>query len=200
MRSAVAAQPRRRANPTLSATPSRSFAFSSVDCTCALSCYEAGANVPRPENTAAVVNGLIVLLGPFIFLVGGSLLVPDHTDTSTTVRAPGASPFAAFVDLATTAAAMAPGLVPLALIASWRTRVHAKTWLAHEGSGWRGVLEAGGCGFLIALAVLMPGIIRTPLLALPYVIAYGGVAFLLGLALGFVLRGAAVLTLRVHSD
>jgi hypothetical protein len=156
--------------------------------------------VPRPENTAAAVNGLIVLLGPFIFLVGGSLLVPDHTDTSTTVRAPGASPFAAFVDLARLAAAMAPGLVPLALIASWRTRVHAKRWLSNEGRGWRGVLEAGGCGFLIALAVLMPGIIRTPLLAPPYVTVYGSAAFVLGLAVGFVLRAAAVLILSVHRD
>ena len=154
----------------------------------------------RPEHTAAVVNGLMVLLGPFALLVAGTLLAPDHSDTSTTVRAPGVSPLAGLVDLARIAWAMAPGLVPLALIAAWRTRVHAKRWLTNQGNGGQGVLEAGACGFLIALAVLMRGIIRTPLLAGPYVLVYGGGAFVLGLVVGLVLWTAAVITLKAHGS
>jgi hypothetical protein len=149
----------------------------------------------RPENTAAVVNGLIVLFGPFALLIVVSLLAPDHSDASTTVRAPGASPFGSLLELAQIAWAMAPVLLPLALIAGWRTRVHARRWLRDESRGWRGVAEAGACGFLIALAVVTAGIIRTPLLALPYVLVYGSAAFLLGLIVGLVLRTAAVLVL-----
>ena len=72
--------------------------------------------------------------------------------------------------------------VPLALIAAWRTRVHARRYLKGEGTGWPGVIEAGALGFGIAVLVLSRGILTRPAEALPYVVAYGGIALIVGLA------------------
>jgi hypothetical protein len=47
---------------------------------------------------------------------------------------------------------------PLALVAAWRTWVHAARNRSGGGNGWQGVLEAGAAGFVIALWVLAPGI------------------------------------------
>ena len=67
------------------------------------------------------------------------------------------------------------------------------------GNGWQGVLEAGAAGFVIALWVLAPGIAMQPTKAPPYVIFYGGAALILGLAIGVVLRMAAMLVLKRQS-
>ena len=88
---------------------------------------------------------------------------------------------------------------PLALVAAWRTWVHAARYRSGGGNGWQGVLEAGAAGFVIALWVLAPGIAMQPTKAPPYVIVYGGAALILGLAIGVVLRMAAMLVLKRQS-
>jgi len=85
---------------------------------------------------------------------------------------------------------------PLALVAAWRTWVHAARYRSGHGRAWQGVLEAGAAGFVIALFVLAPGIAMQPTKAPPYVVFYGGAALVLGLAIGLVLRTAAILVLK----
>jgi hypothetical protein len=60
------------------------------------------------------------------------------------------------------------------------------------------VLEAGACGFVLALVYFAPGILTRPRDAPPYVIFYGGIALVLGLIVGLLLRTAAILVLRAH--
>jgi hypothetical protein len=85
---------------------------------------------------------------------------------------------------------------PLAAITAWRTWVHARRRLEGVAS-FRGVAEAAGCGFAIALIVLAPGIIFKPLEAPPYVIFYGGVAIIFGALVGAVLHAAALAAMRL---
>src|SRR5262249_31783242 len=89
--------------------------------------------------------------------------------------------------------------VPLALVAGWRTSVHARRYVRPENRGWQGVAESAAVGFVIALAVLARGIVMRPLDAPPYLIADGGGALRLGLAIGLVLRAAAMCVLAVLS-
>jgi hypothetical protein len=87
-------------------------------------------------------------------------------------------------------------LLPVGLAAAaWRTWVHARRYVAEEASGWLGVAEAGAVGFSIALLILSPGILTRPAQAPPYIIVYGGIALLVGLALGVILRTTAILVL-----
>ena len=146
----------------------------------------------RPENAAAIVNGLIVLLLPIVLLVVGSYVQP-HSDTSVTVRAPGSSSRPPYLFLMEAAL----WWFPFAALAAWRTRVHAKRWRERQVGSWRGVAEAGACGFAVALAVLARGIVTRPTEAAPYVIAYGGFALVVGLVIGLLLRMTALLVLRL---
>ena len=59
-----------------------------------------------------------------------------------------------------------------------------------------GVAEAGASGLILALLYLAPGIVTRPAEAPPYVIAYGGGALLLGVAVGLFLRTTAILVLK----
>jgi hypothetical protein len=86
--------------------------------------------------------------------------------------------------------------VPLAMLAGWRTWVHAKRIREHEGTGWRGVAEAGALGFLLAMGVLAYGIVTRQADALPYVVFYGGAALLIGVTLGCALRATGLLVLK----
>ena len=51
----------------------------------------------RPEDIAAWVNGLLVLILPLAFLVAGGVIVDADSDDSVTVRAPGSPGIAAAV-------------------------------------------------------------------------------------------------------
>lgn len=147
----------------------------------------------RPEVAAAVTSGLLVLVLPIAFrLLSG---VFENTDTSVTVRPPmsierlvlGASRTA--VSLLVSA--------PFAAVAAWRTWVHALRWRAGLGAGAQGIFEAGLTGLIPMVLYLLPGIVARPIEALPFVMAYGGMAFLAGLVVGVVLRTTAIAVLAV---
>ena len=82
-------------------------------------------------------------------------------------------------------------------VTAWRTWVHAKNWRRRGERGWKGVAEGSAVGFLVALLILLPSIIRRPLDAPPFLVVYGGLAAIVGLVIAFVLRLAAVLVLKV---
>jgi hypothetical protein len=141
-----------------------------------------------PEAAAAVANGVIVLLLPIIMPMLG-----HQNSYSTTVHPPGWSPWLAALGAFITAARL---MFPLAVLAAWRTWVHAARRRRGTRS-WQGVAEAGACGFLIALVVLARGILANPLAAMIYVLVYGGAALVVGLAVGLILHLSAVVVLRL---
>lgn len=141
-----------------------------------------------------LVNGSIFAFLPLVLLVLPVALTPEISDTSTTVRPEGASPLTVVAVGAWLE--MWRVLVPLALVASWRTFVHTKRWLTDDDRSWRAVLEAGACGFLYMLLHLGHGIVTQPSQAPPYVVVYGGLALIIGLIVGLVLRTTALLFLR----
>jgi hypothetical protein len=65
--------------------------------------------------------------------------------------------------------------------------VHARRWLETSARGAQGILEGAAYGFAAAVVVLLPGIVTAPTHAPPYVLAYGGLAAVLGRAVGTVL-------------
>ena len=148
----------------------------------------------RPDLAVAVVNGLLVLLVPLLLLALGPFLFDGDSNTSVTVRAPGASVLRPFLNLGWEASV----LLPFAILAGWRTNVHARQWLEGRGAGWRGVIEAVATAAGIALFVLAPGIVTRPADAPPYVMVYGGAASIMGLLVGLTLRTTALLLLRRH--
>lgn len=151
----------------------------------------------HPENAAAIVNALVVLLGPVLLLVAANMLPDRISNTGTTVRASAGPRLEEVVALLV---GLASGLAPPAVFTGWRTRVLARRWLADRRGDWRGVAEAGAAGFGIALLVLARGILTRPTEALPYVIVYGGAALILGLLVGLLLRAVALFVLRRLED
>ena len=147
----------------------------------------------HPENAAAVINGLVVAFGPALLLLAAMLLHDDTSATSITVRPPGWSSVASFISGFVMVVSF---MVPAAVVAGWRTRVHAERWLRVREAGWQGVGEAGAAGFTIALLVLIRGILTRPLEAPPYILVYGGLALAVGLATGIVLHAVALLVLK----
>ncbi len=142
---------------------------------------------------AAVVNGLLVVLLPLTVLVTASSMNLQSTDASVTAPDPDPPRGWAVTPVVIRTAFV---LVPFALLAAWRTWVYAGRWCDRRDRGWRAVAEAGGCGLILALLYLAPGIVTRPGDAPPYVIAYGGAALLLGLLMGLLLRTTAILCLR----
>jgi hypothetical protein len=146
---------------------------------------------------AAVVNGLLILTLPFT--LGAVVTLFDfqsNAGTTVTARVSSTSEYVArwVVEIGTVLAFAAP----FALVAAWRTWVHAAHTEAGRGSGWQGVVEAGMLGLIAVLVVLVPvNITRLPS-ALPYIAAYGTMATALGVGLGLGLRFTALLALRGH--
>ena len=149
----------------------------------------------RPAILAALVNGLIVEFLPAgvvaLHAIAESVGLGARSN-GVTVHPVGWTPW-----VPTAAAVSTYGLImlPFAAIATWRTWVHAKRRRESGAEGWQGVAEAAACGFLTLIVLLLRAIVRQPLQAVPYVIVYGGLAALIGLVLGVVLRMMAVLVL-----
>jgi hypothetical protein len=148
-----------------------------------------------PGSVAAAVNAAIVVLLPVILLAAGSLVLDPDSNTSVTVRPPGA-PVIGPIILAL--AQVAWWTLPFATLAGWRTWVYATRWQEQRRGSWLAVAEAGGWGLAVALVILAPGIVTRPMEAPPYLIGYGGFAVLVGLVLGLVLRTATLIVLRLH--
>ena len=141
--------------------------------------------------SVALLNGLLVLVGSTWLLAW--LPYADFREASgVTVRAEAAT-----INEAAIARQTALLVMPFALLAGWRTWVHARKWLEGRGAGWRGVLESGACAVAVALFVLAPGIVTRPAEAPPYLLVYGGGALLLGLLVGVCLWISAVLCLSL---
>jgi hypothetical protein len=156
--------------------------------------------VVKHERTAiivALVNAVVVYLLPLAFAGAVALLVPDFGNQSSHVV--GVDPDRARVwsNRIQLIGAYLMGLAPFAMAAAWRTFVHARGWLERGAFGVWGILEAGVCGFAGALLVLLPGILTKPGQAPPYVIAYGGLAAAVGLAVGVVLWITGTIALRL---
>lgn len=148
----------------------------------------------REATVTALVNAGIVFLLPLVAAVVVGLFGARYSNGSTSVRVPGPDYAERQLKLIV---AYVTATSPFAMVAAWRTFVHAKGWLERGDPGWRGVLEAGAGGFLATLIVLLPGILTTPAQAPAYVVTYGSLTFTLGLALGALLRTTALATLRV---
>jgi hypothetical protein len=91
----------------------------------------------------------------------------------------------------------------LALIAAWRSRVHARAWIAEPGSAWRGVIEAACLGPLITFLVLTPAVIgrlfERPEEVIPMLgdmALWSAPMVPIGLAAGLILRAVALFQLR----
>jgi hypothetical protein len=151
----------------------------------------------RPEAIAALVNGLLVWLLPVgisaLFTIGSGLGL-GASDTNTTVYADGWTPLDPI--LATTFR-FGIVMVPFAVVAAWRTWVHAKRRRELGTSGWQGVRDAGACGLVAVLVVMTPGILTHPAQAMPYVLGLGAYAVLFGLLIGLLLRASAIIVLKV---
>ncbi len=152
----------------------------------------------RAEYAAALTNFALVIL-----LAVGSMMVSRDTD--------GAVVYADAAKAAVTAVLM-PALVaaPFAMLAFWRTWVHAQRSLRGESAGWRGVLEAGALGVALTLPVVLPGVVlrqfnpgpwgqpQAFVLGLAYLGGYGLLGLGVGLGLGLLLWLSATLVLRAH--
>jgi len=137
---------------------------------------------PRPEILAGVLNGLVVLAAPFLLL---ALRVGD-IDAFRAWR------------IVTWIASVAPWvIVPFALLAGWRTFVHARCYRQGRGRGWLGVLEAGATALGVLLVFLGPMLLRAPEFgaAVLGAVIYGSYALSMGLLTGMVLRLTALLAL-----
>jgi len=154
----------------------------------------------RPATIVALVNAVVVMALPLAFASAVKLFANNYSNGGTTVV--GSLPAGEhYARMAQGAATYVLALSPFAMAAAMRTYVHARRWLETGATGWRGVLEAGACGFLAALLILLPGILprvlTTPLLAVEYALFYALMTLIPGLAVGLVLWTTAMLTLRL---
>ena len=151
----------------------------------------------RPARVAAIVNGLAVLLMPFALMALAEWSASSQLRNGATVTARVSSDFQYAAKILVGIGTVVVWSAPFALVAGWRTWVHSRHRLEGRGSGWQGVAEGGALGFCAALLILLPGIVTRPFDAPPYVAAYGGIAAILGLLVGFVLRFTALVVLRI---
>jgi hypothetical protein len=149
----------------------------------------------RAATVAAIVNGLLVLLAPFALIA--ILAAMPHTGNGTTVTARVSSTPEYVARILVSIGTIIVSTAPFALVAGWRTFVHAVRREEGRGTGWQGVAEGGGLGLAVALIVLLPGIVTHPSQAPPFVMAYGGMAAVLGLLVGLALRFSALAVLRM---
>ncbi len=145
----------------------------------------------RPEEWAAVVNGLVVFSLPPILFGALTLSAVPYPAIGQSVSPAGSSSWPEAIRVVVGGAA---AMVPYALVAAWRTWAHARRWESGD-RGWRGIAEAGVCGVAAVLLGLLPATIRHPAQAPPYLIAYGLFGFIGGLPIGLLLFLTARLVL-----
>jgi hypothetical protein len=164
----------------------------------------------RPATVVAFVNAVVVYLLPLTLVGAAALIAPAYTNGSTHVVGVDPDRAAVWARRGHFIAGYILGLAPFAMAAAWRTFVHARRRLETGSRGGQGILEGAACGFVAAVLVLLPGIVSTPthatapifvqtFVVVPYVLAYGGLAAVLGLAVGAVLWISATLTLRLYA-
>ena len=146
-----------------------------------------------PELTAALVNGTIVLVMP-LALAAAIAVAAAMGPGSASVD--GSTLGRTLIVRLLGVVALLSSASPFAVIAAWRTWVHAGSYRLRQRGGWRGVAEAGAVGFLVALFILRWGIVNRPADAPPYIAVYGGLATIVGVAIGLILRTIAVIVLK----
>ncbi len=147
----------------------------------------------NPEILAAVANGTIVLLLPSIVVGLATIAASRDPGLSSPVHPVGWSPWPGAIRLVLVSAS---GAAPFAMVAGLRTWMLARRWQSGDHT-WRGVVEAGACGLIVALIGLLPGIITRPTQAPAYIVAYGGFGLVVGLAIGLLLQASAVIVLTL---
>ena len=103
----------------------------------------------RRASRAALVNGAVVFLPPFAFML--LALVSSSTESRPVAVTTGR--------IVVECVEFGLILIPLAALASWRTWVHAMRWQAGRGRGWQGVAEAAACGLLVAVMNLAASVL-----------------------------------------
>lgn len=146
----------------------------------------------QPEELAAIINALLVLVAPLVLTTVLRWNEPERAVAVAWVSGPPPHPVTKW--LAGAAATMAP-LAPIAAVAAWRTHVHARRLRLGQGMVWRGVGEAVALG-LVPMVLLLPVVAPRGLAGLEYAAAYGVLGALVGLAFGLLLAIAAVVVVR----
>lgn len=153
----------------------------------------------RPATLAALVNAVIVYLLPLALAGAIAIFASDYSNGGTRVVGVDPDRAAVWSGRLQVLRGYFFGLAPFAMVAAWRTFVHARRWLEKGSRGSQGILEGAACGFAGAVLVLLPGIVTKPAQAPPYLLVYGGLAAVLGLAAGTVLWISATLTLGLYA-
>ncbi len=144
---------------------------------------------------AALVNAVVVLCLPSIVIGIGLLKALSDPGHSWPVHPANWSPWPEIIGIF---AGSAVFVSPFALLAAWRTWVHARRWRSgSHGRSLQGVAEAGACGLGVAVLILLPATILRPSQSPPYLAAYGGLGFVVGIAVGLVLLAAAAVVLTL---
>jgi hypothetical protein len=151
----------------------------------------------RPAIIVALINALVVYLMPLALVGAIALFANDFGNGSTHVV--GVDPDRARVwsTRIQLIAAYLMGLAPFAMVAAWRTFVYARRFLERGSNGLLGILEGGLCGLAGAVLVLIPASMMKPTQAPPYLLAYGGVAAILGIGFGLVLWVTGSIAVRL---
>jgi hypothetical protein len=150
----------------------------------------------RPATIAAVANAAVVYLLPVAF-AGVISLLPNRS-AGTTVTAPDPDYLIHLANRLKLIVAYVSFMAPFAMVAAWRTFVHATRWLERGHVEWSGIVEAGATGLAGTLLVLLPGIVTHPRQAPGYVIAYGIPMIAIGLAIGVILHATALAVLKAQ--
>ncbi len=149
----------------------------------------------RPEEWAALVNAVVVLLMPAALATSSWL--DARSWEGATARVPTA--LEVWLRLPLMIGLTAIPFAPLVLVVGWRTFVHATRVLRDRDRGWRGVLEAGAVGLFIPLFLSIRPALQRPAEAAAFVFGYGVIGAGIGLALGCLFRLVALAVLRISA-
>ena len=152
-----------------------------------------GTRLREPETLASFVNAVVVLCLPSVVAGIAMFQALNNPGYTWGGHPAGWSPWP---DVIAFLVGVAVVMSPFALLAAWRTWVHARRWRSGSpGRSLQGVVEAGACGLGVAVLMLLRPSIMRPSQAPPYLIFYGGLGLVIGLALGFVLFLTAAVVL-----
>ncbi len=140
---------------------------------------------------AALVSGAVVLIAPLAFLI-----YVDYTSNAVRPYPP------AIWRSALNALPVLVVTIPVTLLVEWRTYVHALAYRIRPIASWRGPLEAGaiagGMALLLMLLMTVGTWARQPAgLVAAYIGFYVVATAVVGLLLGLLLAGVALLVLRI---
>ncbi len=143
----------------------------------------------QPEFRAAVLNGLLILLLPFF-----SAVYLNYT--STAVRPVPAT----VLSSALRALPVLFVFAPVSVLVFWRTYVNARAFRLAPATVWRGPVESAALGGGIALLIMVQATAgvwgRRPFyMVIQYIAIYVVGTALVGLVLGLLLAGTALLAI-----